>query len=87
MLAPIAAMKFQDLEEGKIMERKMTPACLYPHCLMVTMTEKDLFKSFLLRLIHCTDGARYEEHMVDDYWALICDMKREYQEKYGEEVE
>jgi hypothetical protein len=49
--------------------------------------EKELFKSFLLRLIHCTDGARYEEDMVDDYWGLICDMKREYQAKYGEEVE
>ena len=49
--------------------------------------EKELFKSFLLRFIHCTDGARYEEDMVDDYWRLICDMKREYQAKYGEEVE
>ena len=49
--------------------------------------EKELFKSFLLRFIHCTDGARYEEDMVDDYWGLICDMKREYQAKYGEEAE
>lgn len=49
--------------------------------------EKEIFKSFLLRLIHCTDGAKYEEDMVDDYWALICNMKREYKEKFGEEVE
>ena len=48
--------------------------------------EREIFKSFLLRLIHCTDGARYEEDMVDDYWALICDMKREYKAKYGEEI-
>ena len=49
--------------------------------------EKELYKSFLTRLIHCTDGARYEEDMVDDYWGLICDMKREYKEKFGEEIE
>lgn len=49
--------------------------------------EKELYKSFILRLIHCTDDARYEEDMVDDYWNLICDMKREYKEKFGEEVE
>lgn len=49
--------------------------------------EKELFKSFLLRLIHCTDDSWYEEDKVDDYWELICDMKREYQAKYGEEVE
>ena len=49
--------------------------------------EKELYKSFITRLIHCTDGARYEEDMVDDYWGLICEMKREYKEKFGEEVE
>ena len=45
--------------------------------------EKELFKSFLLRLIHCTDDSWYVEDKVDE---LICDMKREYQEKYGEEI-
>ena len=49
--------------------------------------EKQIFKSLLIRLIHCTDGAKYEEDMVDDYWGLICDLCREYKEKYGEEVE
>ena len=49
--------------------------------------EKELYKSFITRLIHCTDDARYEEDMVDDYWNLICDMKREYKEKFGEDVE
>lgn len=49
--------------------------------------EKDIFKSFLLRLIHCTDNDTYEEAMVDSYWALICDLKREYKEQYNEDVE
>jgi hypothetical protein len=49
--------------------------------------EKEIFKSFLLRLIHCTDGARYEEDVADDYNALVYEMCEEYREKYGEEVE
>lgn len=49
--------------------------------------EKEVFKSFLLRLIHCTDGARYEEDVADDYNALVYEMCKEYREKYGEEVE
>ena len=49
--------------------------------------EKEIFKSFLLRLIHCTDGARYEEDVADDYNALVREMCTEYKEKYGEEIE
>lgn len=54
---------------------------------MVDNKEKEMFKAILLRLIHCTDRAKYEEDMVDDYWGLTCDLKREYEERYGEVVE
>ena len=49
--------------------------------------EKELYKSFITRLIHCTDGARYEEDIADDYCRFVNEMRAEYKEKYGEEVE
>ena len=49
--------------------------------------EKELYKSFIARLIHCTDGARYEEDVADDYCRFVDEMCAEYKEKYGEEVE
>ena len=53
----------------------------------IKSAQQEIFKSLLTRLIHCTDGSRYEEDMIDDYWGLICDLGREYKEKYGEELE
>lgn len=49
--------------------------------------DKNMFKSFLLRLIHCSDNALYEEEIVVCFGSLIRDLKREYKEKYGEDVE
>lgn len=49
--------------------------------------EKELYKSFITRLIHCTDGARYEEDIADDYCRFVDEMCVEYKEKFGEEVE
>lgn len=49
--------------------------------------EKELYKSFIIRLIHCTDGARYEEDMADDHYRFVDEMRAEYKEKYGEEIE
>ena len=49
--------------------------------------EKELYKSFITRLIHCTDGARYEEDIADDYCRFVNEMCAEYKEKFGEEVE
>lgn len=49
--------------------------------------EKELYKSFITRLIHCTDGAKYEEDIADDYCRFVDEMCAEYKEKFGEEVE
>lgn len=49
--------------------------------------EKELYKSFIIRLIHCTDGSHYEEDIADDYCRFVNEMCKEYKEKFGEEVE
>ena len=48
--------------------------------------EKELYKSFITRLIHCTDDAKYEEDVADDYCRFVNAMRAEYKEKYGEEI-
>lgn len=49
--------------------------------------EQEITKSILLRLIHCTDGARYEEDMVDDYTGLIRELCEEYTLNYGPDAD
>lgn len=49
--------------------------------------EKELYKSFITRLIHCTDGARYEEDVADDHCRFVEAIRAEYKAKFGEEVE
>lgn len=48
--------------------------------------EKELYKSFIIRLIHCTDGAKYEEDVADDYCRFVEEMRAEYKERYGEDI-
>ena len=54
---------------------------------MLKDKEREVTKSLLLKLIHCTDGARYEEDMVDDYTGMVRELCEEYISSYGPDTE